>query len=278
MAPERRDAVENLVPIGPFSSMTRLSVKALRHYDRLGLLVPAVVDPSSGYRYYTYAQANRAEAIRVLRSLDMPLEDVREALAADDPVVAAKVLDRHRARLEGELERHERMLGYLERLISRREGVMPYDVQIKEVPAQHVAAIRMHTSVATIGDDVMEGFGKIGAAVGMAGVAFSGPPILIMFGVLDEETGADMELAFPVAEPFAGAGEVVGEELEGGTVAWTMHRGPYDEIGPAYHTLTGWIQEHGHEIAGPSREVYLTDPSETPDTADYLTEVQFPIR
>lgn len=38
------------------------------------------------------------------------------------------------------------------------------------------------------------------------------------------------------------------------------------------------IQEHGHEIAGPSREIYLTDPSETPDPADYLTEIQFPIR
>jgi len=95
---EGRMRMQNLVPIGRFSKMTRLSVKALRHYDELGLLVPTVVDPSSGYRYYTYAQANRAEAIRVLRSLDMPLEDVREALAADDPAVAAKVLDRHRAR------------------------------------------------------------------------------------------------------------------------------------------------------------------------------------
>ncbi|MEW6059024.1 MAG: MerR family transcriptional regulator [Actinomycetota bacterium] len=270
--------MENLVPIGRFSKMTRLSVKALRHYDQLGLLVPAVVDRSSGYRYYTFAQANRAEAIRVLRSLDMPLEDVREALAADDPVVAAKVLDRHRARLEVELERHERMLGYLQRLIERKEGVMPYEVQVKEVPPQQVAAVRMHTSIETIGNDVAEGFGKIGAAVGKAGIPFAGPPLLIMFDVLDEESGGEMELAFPVAKPFPGEGEVFGRELEGGTMAWTMHSGPYDEIGPAYHTLTGWIQEHGHEIAGPSREVYLTDPSETPDPADYLTEVQFPIR
>ena len=52
--------------------MVRLSVKALRHYDEQGLLSPAVVDPSSGYRYYRYSQANRAEAIRILRSLDMP--------------------------------------------------------------------------------------------------------------------------------------------------------------------------------------------------------------
>jgi hypothetical protein len=43
------------------------------------------------------------------------------------------------------------------------------------------------------------------------------------------------------------------------TVAWTVHRGPFEEIGPTYHTVAGWTQEHGHEVAGPPREVYLTD-------------------
>jgi effector-binding domain-containing protein len=269
--------MENLVPIGRFSKMTRLSVKALRHYDELGLLVPAVVDPSSGYRYYTYGQANRAEAIRVLRSLDMPLEDVREALEADDPLVAAKVLDRHRARLEAELGRHERMLVFLGKLIERKEGVMPYEVTVKEVPAQHVAVLRRHTALATIGTAVMEGFTTLGRTVGTAGVPMAGPPLLIMPDVIDEETDGDIELAFPLAAPFAGAGEVEGRELPAMTVASTVHRGPYDEVGPAYHTLTGWIQEHGHEVAGPPREIYLTDPQETPDPADYLTEIQFPI-
>ena len=270
--------MENLVPIGRFSKMTRLSVKALRHYDELGLLVPAVVDPSSGYRYYTYGQANRAEAIRVLRSLDMPLEDVSEALEADDPQVAAKVLDRHRARLETELGRHERMLAFLGRLIERKEGVMPYEVQVKEVPAQHVAAVRKHATMATIGQDVSAGFAAVGEAVGRAGVPMAGPPFLVMFDVIDEESEGDIEVVFPLAAPFPSAGEVVGKEVPAMTVASTMHRGPYDEVGPAYHTLTGWIQDHGHEIAGPPREVYLTDPSETPDPADHLTEIQFPIR
>lgn len=269
--------MENLLPIGRFSRITRLSVKALRHYDEIGLLTPAVVDRSSGYRYYTYGQANRAEAIRVLRSLDMPIEDVREALDADDPKVAAKVLDRHRARLEAELGRHERMLAFLGRLIDRKEGVM-YEITVKEVPAQHVAAIRRHATAATIGQDVSYGFAAVGEAVGRSGAQMVGPPFLIMFDVLDEETGADIEVAFPVAAPFLGMGDVVGEDLPATTVAATMHRGPYDEIGPAYHSVAGWIQEHGHEVAGPPREIYLTDPQETPDPADNLTEIQFPIR
>ena len=68
--------MEDLVPIGRFSRMTRLSIKALRLYDGLGLLTPAWVDPSSSYRYYRLGQANRAEAIRVLRQVDMPLEEI----------------------------------------------------------------------------------------------------------------------------------------------------------------------------------------------------------
>lgn len=278
MAPKKEAAVENLVPIGRFSKMTRLSVKALRHYDELGLLVPAVVDPSSGYRYYTYGQANRAEAIRVLRSLEMPLEDVREALAADGPQVAAKVLDRHRARLEAQLGRHERMLVFLGKLIEREEGVMPYEVQVKEVPAQQVAVVRRHASMTTIGQDIASGFAAIGEATGRAGVPLAGPPFLTMFEVIDEESEGDIEIAFPVDAPFGGAGEVLGREDPAMTVASTVHRGAYDEIGPAYSTLAGWIQEHGHEIVGPPREIYLTDPGETPDPADYVTEIQFPIR
>lgn len=270
--------MENLVPIGRFSRMTRLSIKALRRYDELGLLEPAVVDPLSSYRYYTYSQANRAEAIRTLRGLDMPLEQIRELLESDDPEIVGKLLELHRGELAERLERHRRMLAFIERLIERKEGVMPYEVQVKEIPAQHAAIVRRHASSATIGQEIMQGFGLLGEAIGRAGVPMSGPPFLVMHDVIDEETEGEFELGFPLAVPFEGGGEVQGVELPATTVAWTLHHGPYDEVGPAYHTLTGWIQEHGHEITGPPREVYLTDPSETPDPTDYLTEVQFPIQ
>jgi DNA-binding transcriptional MerR regulator len=98
--------VDDLLPIGRFSKATRLSVKALRHYDELGLLRPAFVDPSSGYRYYRPAQANQAEAIRILRSLEMPLEEIAELLASGGGELAAKRLHRHRERLEARLAEH----------------------------------------------------------------------------------------------------------------------------------------------------------------------------
>ena len=269
--------MDNLLPIGRFSRVCRLSVKALRHYDDAGLLAPAWVDPSSGYRYYTYAQVTRAEVIRVLRSLDMPLEEIREVLDAGDPGVMAKVLDRHRGRLEAQLDRHTRMLAFLHRLIDEEGSPMPYDVTIKEIPAQHVAIIRRRTTAETIGQDVGAGYGMLGAAIASSGVGFAGPPFLVMTEMVDAETGGAIELGFPVTAPFPSAGEVVGEEVPAMLVAATMHRGPYDEAGPAYKTLEEWIQGHGHASAGAPREVYLNAPDETTDPADYLTEIQFPI-
>jgi effector-binding domain-containing protein len=80
-----------------------------------------------------------------------------------------------------------------------------------------------------------------------------------------------------VAARFEGSGEVYGTELPGGPAAVTVHRGPYAEIGPAYHTVSGWVADHGHELAGGPREVYLNDPRQVAE-ADLLTEVQWPIR
>ena len=93
-----------LLPIGSFARRCRLSVKALRHYDDLGLLRPARVDVATGYRYYDRRQAPAAIAIALLRSLDVALPAIRELLASDDPGALARVLD-PRARAPGARDR-----------------------------------------------------------------------------------------------------------------------------------------------------------------------------
>ena len=266
----------NLVPIGRFSKMTRLSVKALRLYDENGLLPPAHVDPSSGYRYYDLGQANRAEAVRILRSVDMPLGEIRAILETDDPELAHKHLVVHRERLAERVAAQERTLGYLESLIQREDGIMPYDVQIMAATPQLVAATTIHTNLRRIGSDIGAGFGSLMQVLGREGVAASDSPLIVNHHVIDEETDGDIEICVPVDRAISGDSEVYTRELEGGTMATTVHRGPYEEIATAYHTLTGWISEHGHEIAGPPREIYLNDPQTVPPE-EILTRVEFPI-
>jgi effector-binding domain-containing protein len=256
--------------------MTRLSVKALRLYDEIGLLAPTHVDPSSGYRYYNRGQANRAEAVRILRSVDMPLEEIRAVLETDDRDLVRKQLVVHRERLGERLAAQERVLAYLEALIEREEGIMPYEVQITEETPRLVAATKVHTNLRRIGNDIGAGFGSLTQALGREGVTPSGPPLIVYHEVIDEETEGDIEICVPVPDAISGDSAVYGRELEGGTMATTLHRGPYEEIAPAYHTVAGWISDHGHEVAGPPREVYLNDPRTVPP-AELLTRVEFPI-
>jgi len=265
-----------LIPIGRFSKMTRLSMKALRLYAGNGLLPPAFVDPSSGYRYYELAQATRAEVIRVLRSLDMPLDEIRAVVEADDPGQATAQLLVHRERLADRLAAHERMLHYLESIIRRKGKIMTYEVAVTETEPQSVAAVKVHTNLREIKTHIERGFGALMQGLQQARATPTGAPLIVYHQVIDETTSGDLEVCVPVGPDFAGEGEVKGRALEGGTMATTVHRGPYEQISPAYHTITSWISEHGYEIVGPPREIYLNDPrTVAPD--ELLTRVEFPV-
>jgi DNA-binding transcriptional MerR regulator len=95
-----------LITVGQFARRVGLTAKALRHYDRVGLLAPAAVDPGTGYRLYSAEQVASARLVRILRSVDVPLDRVRECLAQpDDESVVKQVLIQHRRRLQARLDR-----------------------------------------------------------------------------------------------------------------------------------------------------------------------------
>ena len=77
--------MRDLVTIGRFSELTGLTIRALRLYDRIGVLHPALVNFSSGYRYYSLDQVAMAKRIHLLRALDMPLEEIRTLLHGRRP-------------------------------------------------------------------------------------------------------------------------------------------------------------------------------------------------
>ena len=79
---------DDLLSIGRFARLAGLSVGALRHYDELDLLRPAEVDQFTGYRRYRREQLETARAIARLRELELPLDEIREVLAIDDPAAA----------------------------------------------------------------------------------------------------------------------------------------------------------------------------------------------
>lgn len=114
----------DLVPIGRFGSIAGLTVPQLRHYDRVGILSPAARDQRSGYRYYSRAQLSAARVIALLRSIDMPLADIQELLAAPEPERIRRVFAEHRARVERRLGDARAALESIDR-IAWEDELMP---------------------------------------------------------------------------------------------------------------------------------------------------------
>jgi len=114
----------DLMPIGRFARQTGLSVKALRHYDELGLLRPAAVDPESGYRQYAPGQVERAETIRLLRRLEVPLDDIATLLATNDPARLRHVLLDHQRRTASRAAELRAVLQRLQPLLDGKEPIM----------------------------------------------------------------------------------------------------------------------------------------------------------
>jgi effector-binding domain-containing protein len=82
-----------------------------------------------------------------------------------------------------------------------------------------------------------------------------------------------VEVGVEVPAPFAAAGPVISSALPGGTVAVTVHRGPYDQLDAAHRAVRAWCAAHGHELAGPRWEVYgdwREDPADLETTVSYL--------
>ncbi|GII04892.1 MerR family transcriptional regulator [Planobispora takensis] len=262
----------DLMAIGRFARLCRLSVKQLRNYADLGLLEPAWVDPATGYRYYRAGQVRDALSIGLLRSLDVPLTVIGEVLSG---TAAARALSRVRDDLEAELARRRRTLATLERVLA--EGIPGAPVDVVTEPVRRVVLAReVAVSTGDVGRAVSACVARLTAAVpggpGDSGGPGPGPARLI--GLFPVEPDEPLPVAVALETPRAAPGSpatapdpppgIVADLLPGGDFARVTHVGPYDQITLAYHALFAWCAERGHPVRGPVREVYLSDPATTP--------------
>lgn len=111
-----------MITIGVLARASGLTASALRFYDDCGLLVPARVDPLTGYRYYTEAQRGRAVLIRQLRAIDLPLDAIAEILAGDTER-ARRLLDRHVAELARRAEEAARVAAVVKQALGTHVAV-----------------------------------------------------------------------------------------------------------------------------------------------------------
>jgi DNA-binding transcriptional MerR regulator len=134
------------VSIGEFGRRSRLSVKALRLYDELGVLAPARVDQVSGYRYYDESQLERARFIAMLRQLDLPLVEIKQLLEGD-PSDSAERLEAHWRAADAAHQARRELAKYL---VNRLRGTQSelYEVATREMPARSLLCLKRYVDEA----------------------------------------------------------------------------------------------------------------------------------
>jgi DNA-binding transcriptional MerR regulator/effector-binding domain-containing protein len=272
--------VDPLMPIGVFARATRLSIRALRNYDRLGLLCPARVDPDSGYRLYAVDQFSRAGLIRRLRELEVPLSEIAEVLAAQTPAEVHAAVERHRARVTAQAARLNRIAEVLGAVLddpTRASGWL--HVYERRRDGQPTARIVLRTPLSGLADALGPAFGELYAQLGAQRIAAAGPAgSRYLTGDGDGDAAElEVELFVPVGRRPRPGGRVTAGELPSCLLAATVHQGGYDRIDSAYTSLGRWIAEHDRALAGPAEELYLVPPGPGVPPVALRTEVAWPV-
>jgi DNA-binding transcriptional MerR regulator len=193
----------DLMSIGEFARLSRLSAKALRLYDELGLLPPAQVDPDSGYRWYGAGQLDNARLVASLRQIGVPLAQIQLILSLEPEAAAAQVGD-YWSGAEADHAAHRGLAGYLvDRLIGKRKVM--YEVKIRDIPARSLLCLLRHASsrqeVWNLGKEVI-GMLKAKPPPRVDGVA--GAAFLSYYGEVNQDSDGPVEFCWPVPQDLAG--------------------------------------------------------------------------
>jgi DNA-binding transcriptional MerR regulator/effector-binding domain-containing protein len=261
--------------VGDFSRATHLSVKTLRHYHQVGLLQPATVNPDTGYRYYSAHQIATAQVIRRLRDLEMPVADVKAVLAAPDAAARNALIAAHLDRLEAGLAQTRGAVESLRTLLAPPAG--PASIEHRSVPATTAGAIGAVVDRADALAWWQGALGELHATVRAQGLHATGPAGGVFASELLQQDRGQATVFIPVQGSVRPIGRVTSAVIPAAELAIISHHGSLADADLSYAKLGSYATTHEISIDGPLYEYYLRGAGETPDEAEWRTEIGWPI-
>jgi DNA-binding transcriptional MerR regulator/effector-binding domain-containing protein len=280
--------------IGAFARRSRLSPKALRLYDRHGILVPAHVDQENGYRRYHESQLGAARLIAMLRRIDMPLAQGAEVIAAFDhqgaevttmrrsdkplPEAAALVASYWRE-VERRVASQRELAAYIQLKLLGKEGSYEmYQIQERDMPEQIVLTEQRHVLV----DELPSWIGAAGmrlmkSAEGHGGV--TGPMLVIYHGEVNQDSDGPVEVCIPIRNVNESANDAAVRREPAHREAYTRitkAQVAFPQIVSAYEAVDQWIRSNGKQLSASPREVYFAD-WDASGPNDEVCDIAFPI-
>ena len=270
--PER--AGDRFYKIGMFAAMNHVTVKTLRFYEEQGLLLPALIQPENGYRYYTLSQMAVLHQITALKQAGFTLEEIaRVNSGADEEAVLLK----KKAELLERIAELTRQIAVVDGYLSGRKTQLAAPVLIKTIPGTTVACMRIRLESY---DGLFDRMPEMGALMERAGCACAVPEYC--FTAYPEPGYRDSDILVEICEAVASAKVELGalkfRTLPAIQAACVYHRGSYRSFAESYEVVLRYIEENGYEIAGEIRESYIDGVWNRDDEREWLSEIQVPVR
>ena len=250
--------------IGDFSRATHLNIKTLRHYHRIGLLVPADVDPATGHRRYGTNQIPTAQVIKRFRSLDMPLEEIHAVITTPNLAARNELIAGHLRRLETTLARTQEAAASLRDLLEPPADATPVAIEHRRMPATPAAAVSEVIDVKDASGWYQGALGELHALLAAQKVVHAGP-------------GGQATVFVPCNGTVRATGRVTGLVVPEVELAVITHTGAHNDVDLAYGSLAAYVTDHALGVEGPIREYYMIGPHETADESQWRTEIGWPI-
>ncbi|HEY7198884.1 MAG TPA: MerR family transcriptional regulator [Candidatus Dormibacteraeota bacterium] len=270
--------MDRLLGTGAFARRSRLSMKALRLYDRLGLLIPAHVDRDSHHRRYRESQLETARLILHLRRLDMPLAQVARVLAAPGDQ-AAELVESYWEGVERRLAGQRELAAHLRIRLAGGEGRFDaFDVRQRDMPEQIVLTEQRHVRIEELAGWIETALGRLRRAARDCGGP-AGWHFVVFHGEVNEDSDGPVEICVPIDAAAASRSAVATRREPAHREAYVRLRKAgfeFPQILSAYDAVAHWAGQRGLALTGPPREVYLADVASASAT-DEVCDVAHPV-
>ena len=262
-----------MLKISEFSKLSHLTVKALRFYEKEGLLKPASVDEWSGYRFYETYQLEIAAKIKSYRQLDLSIEEIKAVFNGTD---VKEILQEKLKSLTEEKQMIESRLSIINSILEDNE--MKYQVTEKMISEKIVYTAE---TVLKTYSDSMQWIPSVGQECLKLNpnMKCAEPPYEFCEYLDGEHKETDIRIRHNEAvTEFGKENELIKfKTLPETKVLSIYHKGAYDKIGEAYAFLMKYAEQNGYTAAGFARECYIDGVWNKESEEEWLTEIQLPI-
>ena len=264
---------DTLYKIGMFAAMNHITVKTLRFYEEQGLLMPALIHPETGYRYYTLSQMAVLHQITALKLAGFTLEEITHINSGADEKA---VLLKKKSELLAKISDITKQIAVVDGYLSKRKTGLSAPVLIKNIPETTVAFMQIRLESY---DRLFDRMPEMGALMEKAGCECALPEYCFTNYLEPGYKDGDIpvEICESVVEAKKETGELRFKTLPEIRAACVFHKGSYRTFSESYEAVLRYIEENGYEIAGEIRESYIDGIWNKDDESQWLSEIQVPV-